>query len=75
MFLECGSFCLCWGQIRRIISSYKEGHWGEIGVISLISPQLNTEFWQVEVLGRQQHLGAILGWRHWHTCLFLLQPH
>jgi hypothetical protein len=25
-------------------------------------------------VGRPQNLRAILGRRHWHTCLFLLQP-
>jgi hypothetical protein len=57
-----------------IISFYKEGYWGEIGAISSISPQFHAEFLQVEVVGRQQNLWAILGWRHWHTFLFLLQP-
>jgi hypothetical protein len=32
------------------------------------------KFSLVEVVGRQQNLGAILGRHHWHTCLFLLQP-
>jgi hypothetical protein len=61
-------------RIPRIISSYKEGYWGEIEVISSISPQFHAEFSQVEVVGRQQNLWAVLGRRHWHTCLFLLQP-
>jgi hypothetical protein len=61
------------GQIPRIISSsYKEGYWGEIGAISLISPQFRPNFSQVEVVGRPQNLRAILGRRQWHTCLFLL---
>jgi hypothetical protein len=71
--LRVGSFHR-WGRIPRIISSYKEGYWGEIGAISSISPQFHAEFSQVEVVGRQQNLRAILGRRHWHTCLFLLQP-
>ena len=56
------------------ISSYKEGYWGEIGAISSISPQFHAEILAGEVAGHQQNLGAILGRRHWHTCLFLLQP-
>jgi hypothetical protein len=55
-------------------SSYKEGYWGKIGAISSISPQFHAEILEVEVVGRQQNLRAILGRRHWHTCLFLLQP-
>jgi hypothetical protein len=61
-------------RIPRIISSYTEGCLGKIGAISSISPQFHTDFSQVEVVGRQQNLGAMLGRRHWHTCLFLLQP-
>jgi hypothetical protein len=55
-------------------SFYKECYWGEIGAISSISPQFQAEILAGEVVGRQQNLGAILERRHWHTCLFLLQP-
>jgi hypothetical protein len=58
------------------ISSYKEGYWGEIGAISLILPQFHAEILAGGGggVGHQQNLRAIWGQRHWHTCLFLLQP-